>query len=172
MNSPTKMGSQNGFDNHGQIRSKKPHLAMGQNPVPPVNIPIPTKIGHLKWVHRKPQNVIPKRFCHFNTPKTSCSPARASESDHNLGNGDRDSGRSRRSTRIALSKFPARKNGSNCKPAFWLLDPQKSDLEKMGSCKAPKTDRPIWSKSANPTPYPRKRAPGPGTTTHGKVGIH
>ena len=31
------------------------HLATGQNPVPPVNIPIPTKIG-LKWVVHLPQN--------------------------------------------------------------------------------------------------------------------
>ena len=40
--------------------------AMGQKPVPPVNIPIPTKIGS-KWVvHRKPQNGIPLvlTYCH------------------------------------------------------------------------------------------------------------
>ena len=43
-------------------------LAMGQNPVPPVNIPIPTKIGSLKCVVNSPipiKNGIPKRSVQF-----------------------------------------------------------------------------------------------------------
>ena len=31
-------------------------MAMGQNPVPPVNIPIPSKIDYKKWVVHPPQN--------------------------------------------------------------------------------------------------------------------
>ena len=31
-------------------------MAVGQNPVPPVNIPTPTKIGSLKWVVNSPTN--------------------------------------------------------------------------------------------------------------------
>ena len=37
------------------IVTTSPHLAMGQHPVPPVNIPIPLK-KVLKWVVRLPQN--------------------------------------------------------------------------------------------------------------------
>ena len=43
--------------------TKLTDLAMGQNPLPPVNIPILTKIDYIKWLVNSPtnQNAIPKR---------------------------------------------------------------------------------------------------------------